>query len=313
MISHCVDKLPPRGIKVDDLPYIVDAHHHLWDLDACRHTWLAERGVIRFFGDPAPIQKNYHVDDLRTDFGTIPVKKSVHIQVGVEVDDSLNETAWLQAQADRFGLPTAIVPFCDLTRDSVEIDLDQHIAHSSVKGVRQIIGRSAEEDRKTGTSALLGDPNFKRGLQILADKDMSFDLQLTPPLMQSAADLFAQVPKLNVALCHGGSLSAYDQGSLAEWKTGLKALAELPNVICKLSGFGMFDHHWSIESIAPLVHRAIEIFGPDRIAFGSNFPVDKLYASYEETMGAYLKICDVYTAAERDAMFRAVAERFYRI
>jgi len=75
----------------------------------------------------------------------------------------------------------------------------------------------------------------------------------------------------------------------------------------------MFDHNWSMESIAPLVHRAIEIFGPTRIAFGSNFPVDKLYASYEETMGAYLEICQIYTAAERDGMFRTVAESFYRI
>ena len=166
---------------MDDLPYIVDAHHHLWDLEACRHTWLAERGVIRFFGDPAPIQKNYHVDDLRADFGSIPVKKSVHIQVGVEVDDSLNETTWLQAQADTFGLPTAIVPFCDLTHKTVDVDLEKHTAHSGVRGVRQIIGRSAEEDRKTGTSALLSDPNFKRGLQTLADKGLSFDLQLTPP------------------------------------------------------------------------------------------------------------------------------------
>lgn len=296
-----------------ELPYIVDAHHHLWDLEACRHTWLAERGVVRFFGDPAPIQKNYHVPDLRTDFGTLPVKKSVHIQVGVEVDDSVNETTWLQAQADQFGLPSAIIPFCDLTSETLEADLDAHLAYPAIRGVRQIIGRSAEEDRKTGTSALLGDPRFEHGLRVLAKKGLSFDLQLTPPLMQASAALFASVPDLKVALCHGGSLSAYDTASLAEWREGLEALAELPNVICKLSGFGMFDHSWTQESIAPRIHRAIEIFGPDRIAFGSNFPVDKLYASYEDTMGAYLNICDAYAQDERDLMFRSVAERFYRI
>ncbi len=296
-----------------DLPYLVDAHHHLWDLEACRHTWLAERGVVRFFGDPAPIQKNYHVSDLRTDFGDLPVKKSVHIQVGVEADDSVNETAWLQRQADQFGLPTAIIPFCDLTGDTVEADLDAHLAHSAVRGVRQIIGRSAEEDRKTGTSALLGNQDFKRGLNVLARKGLSFDLQLTPPLMQASAALFADVPDLKVALCHGGSLSAFDQASLDDWKSGLQALAKLPNIICKLSGFGMFDHSWTAERIAPFIHRAIEIFSPGRIAFGSNFPVDKLYASYEETMGAYLSICDMYSPSERDAMFRTVAEQFYRI
>ena len=300
-------------MSVDDLPYIVDAHHHLWDLNACRHTWLAERGVIRFFGDPAPIQKNYHVGDLKTDFGALPVKKSVHIQVGVEVNDSLTETAWLQRQSEQHGLPSAIIPFCDLTQDAVSKDLDAHAAHEAVRGIRQIIGRSAEEDRKTGTSGLLNDPRFKSGLQTLADKGLSFDLQLTPPLMKAAASVFADVPDLKVALCHCGSLSAFDADSLSEWKQGLQALAELPNVICKISGFGMFDHGWTQDRIAPLVHRVIEIFGSQRCAFGSNFPVDKLYASYEETMGAYLKICEVYATEERDAMFRTVAENFYRI
>ncbi len=298
---------------MDDLPYIVDAHHHLWDLNACRHTWLAERGVTRFFGDPAPIQKNYHVRDLKTDFGALPVKKSVHIQVGVEVDDSLTETVWLQQQYDQHGLPSAIIPFCDLTQDTVSQDLETHAAHQAVRGVRQIIGRSAEEDRKTGTSGLLSDPRFKSGLRVLADKGLSFDLQLTPPLIKTAASVFSEVPDLNVALCHCGSLSAFDPDSLSEWKQGLQALADLPNLICKISGFGMFDHGWTQDSIAPLVHRVIEIFGPSRCAFGSNFPVDKLYASYEETIGAYLNICQVYSLEERDAMFRTVAEDFYRI
>lgn len=298
---------------MDELPYLVDAHHHLWDLEACKHTWLAEKGVVRFFGDPAPIQKNYHVPNFRADFGALPVKKSVHIQVGVEVDDSFNETAWLQRQADTHGLPNAIVAYCDLTGDRVEEDLATHMAHAHLRGVRQIIGRSAEEDRKTGTSALLADPQFEHGLKVLAKTGVSFDLQLTPPLMQASANLFSRVPELNVALCHCGSLSAFDQASLTEWEEGLRGLANLPNLICKVSGFGMFNHDWTPTDIEPLVHRVIDVFGPARVAFGSNFPVDKLYASYEDTMGAYLKICERYTLAERDAMFRTVAEDFYRI
>lgn len=298
---------------MDDLPYLVDAHHHLWDLKACRHTWLAEKGVVRFFGDPAPIQKDYHVPELRADFGALPVRKSVHIQVGVEVEDSLTETAWLQGQADKHGFPNAIVAFGDLTRGAVSEELVAHAQHPALRGVRQIIGRSAEEDRKTGTSALLADPNFERGLQVLAETGLSFDLQLTPPLMQASAALFARVPDLKVALCHCGSLSSFDQDSRQEWETGLRALADLPNIICKVSGFGMFNHDWTEASIEPLVHRVIEIFTPERVAFGSNFPVDKLYASYENTIGAYLNICARYSTDERDAMFRTVAETFYRI
>jgi len=298
---------------VDDLPYLVDAHHHLWDLQACRHTWLAEKGVVRFFGDPAPIQKNYHVTELRADFGALPVRKSVHIQVGVEADDSLTETAWLQNQADQNGLPNAIVAFCDLTKETAPEDLEAHSQYGALRGIRQIIGRSADEDRKTGTSALLADPSFTRGLKFLSETGMSFDLQLTPPLMKASAALFSKMPELKVALCHCGSLSAFDPDSFAEWEEGLEALAKLPNLICKISGLGMFDHTWTQASIEPMVHRVIDIFSPGRVAFGSNFPVDKLYASYEDTIGAYLKICECYTLRERDAMFRTVAEGFYRI
>ena len=210
-------------------------------------------------------------------------------------------------------MPNAIIPFCDATKPDVEARLEQHLAHIAVRGVRQIIGRSAEEDRKTGTSNLLSDGTFERGLKVLAARGLSFDLQLTPPLMKACADLFSKVPDLKVALCHAGSLSAFNKARLEEWETGLRALAGLPNLICKVSGFEMFNHNWTCETIEPHIHKVIEIFGPTRVAFGSNFPVDKLYASYEHTFGAYLSICERYDPIERDAMFRSVAEAFYRI
>ena len=66
---------------------IVDAHHHLWDLDAVRYPWLMARGVRRFFGDPTPIQKNYLVSDLRADADDYVIDASVHVQVGVAPGD----------------------------------------------------------------------------------------------------------------------------------------------------------------------------------------------------------------------------------
>ena len=84
-------------------------------------------------------------------------------------------------------------------------------------------------------------------------------------------------------------------------------------MICKISGFGMFDHHWSVDSIRDHVLRVIDIFGPNRIAFGSNFPVDSLYASYAEVFDAYLAITDGFSSEERAAMFHDNAAQFYRI
>ncbi|MEM9880606.1 MAG: amidohydrolase family protein [Pseudomonadota bacterium] len=291
--------------------YIVDAHHHLWDLGHCHYPWLMEKGVKRFFGDPAPIQKNYLVKDFRADIGDLPVRKSVHIQVGVAPEDSVKETCWVQSQGDTHGLPNAIVAFCDLTAPGYEAQLDAHRECARLRGIRQIVGRSAEEDAKLGTNGLLHDPTFFAGLKRLAALGLSFDLQLTPPLLGDAAKLFAQLPDLKVAICHAGSPSDFSEDGQTAWKTGMAQMADLPNVICKLSGFGMFQPGWTIDTIRPLIMTCIDLFGPERIAFASNFPVDKLAADYGRVMRAYLEVCNAFSKAERAVMFAETAERFY--
>lgn len=295
------------------LPYIVDAHHHLWDLGHCHYPWLMAKGVRRFFGDPAPIQKNYLAPDFKAEFGPLPVTKSVHIQVGVDEADAVKETAWVQAQGETHDIAQAIIAFCDITAPEAEDTLDQHSAYAHLRGVRQIVGRSAQEDAKLGTNALLASPAFKAGLAALARRGLVFDLQLTPPLLKSAAQVFVGVPDLKVALCHAGSPSDVSPDGLAQWKAGLAQFARVPQAICKISGFGMFQPQWTVSDIRPLFLTVIDIFGPQRVAFGSNFPVDKLAADYQRVMGAYLEITDSFSCDERTAMFAGTAEGFYGI
>jgi predicted TIM-barrel fold metal-dependent hydrolase len=298
---------------VPDIERIIDAHHHLWDLTACHYPWLMEKGVRRFFGDPAPIQKDYLACDLRGDIGALPVVKSVHIQVGVASEDSVKETLWLENHAETEGLPSAIVAFVDLTADDLEQQLDAHAAATRLRGVRQIVGRSAEEDALTGTGSLLANPAFARGLKALAARGLSFDLQLVPPQMEAAATLFAGNPELNVALCHGGSLSDFSVEGRALWAKGVAALAALPNILCKVSGFGMFDNRWTADSSRPQFETLLGHFGPARLAFGSNFPVDKLYGDYAAIWKRFDALTAGLSSNERAALFADNAERFYRI
>jgi predicted TIM-barrel fold metal-dependent hydrolase len=292
---------------------IVDAHHHLWDLNAVHYPWLMEKGVRRFFGDPAPIQKNYLADDLRADIGPLPVVKSVHIQVGVSPEDAVKETMWLEQHGVSTGCPNAIIAFVDLSADDVEAQLDRHSAATRLRGVRQIVGRSAEEDAKTGTGSLLGNPAFIDGLRLLAARGLSFDLQLVPGQMLAAAEVLRQIPNLKVALCHAGSLSQFDETGRAVWKDGITALAALPNILCKVSGLGMFDNDWTARSAQWQFESVVDHFEPRRIAFGSNFPVDKLYSSYGSLWERFDALTANFSAGERDAMFAANAEAFYRI
>ena len=296
------------------IPDIIDAHHHLWDLRACHYPWLMARGVKRFFGDPAPIQKNYLVGDYFKDIGDLPVNASVHIQVGVEEDQAVAETRWLQSVADTgLGFPQGIVAFCDLAGPGTMACIEQHSRYPNLRGIRQIVGRSPEEDAVTGTNQLLADPVWIRNLARLADYGLSFDLQLVPHQLRQAKAVLAKIPGLKVALCHCGSPFDQSEAGLARWKTGIKELAELPNVYCKLSGFGMFDHGWSPASIRPMVLHVIEVFTPERCMFGSNFPVDGLYAGYTDIWTAYNYISRNFSASERQQLFAGTARRFYSI
>lgn len=257
----------------------IDAHHHLWDLQAVHYPWLMAEGVERFFGDPTPIQRNYLIDDFRQGASRHGISGSVHIQVGA--DNAMAEAAWIQQVAEATpDWPLVQVAFADLTAPDLGHTLDQLQRLDSLRGVRQIVGRAPGEDAQTGTNTLLADPRFLAGLAELASRGLSFDLQLIPELMADTARVLAEVPDLKVALCHAGSPHDRSPEGVAKWAGQLKTLSNLPNVSCKLSGLGMFDHNWTEDSFRPIVEVCMEQFGANRLMFGSNFPVDSLYSDY---------------------------------
>ena len=287
----------------------IDAHHHLWDLSAVDYPWLSEKGIVRFFGDPAPIQRDYLVPEFRAAAEAQGFTASVHIQVGAA--DPWAEAQWVQSAADKSpDWPLVQVAFCDLTAYNLSEELDRLQSLPSLRGVRQIIGRAPGEDAATGTNALLEDPKFLSGLRQLGERGLTFDLQLLPELMTQAASVLAQAPKTQVALCHAGSPHDRTPEGLQIWADALKTLSDLPHVYCKLSGLGMFDHGWSAESVAPIVSTCLSQFEANRCMFGSNFPVDSLSATYEETVLRHLQLVPF---PSRDDVFYNTAKRFYRI
>ncbi len=288
----------------------IDAHHHLWDLNACNYPWLMAKGEKRFFGDPAPIQKDYLVEDYSKESQLYLPEKSVHIQVGVAQTDALKESQWLQNQID---FPQAIVAFCDLSSKELQADLEAQMQFSKLRGIRQILGRHEAEDGKHGSNSLLQNPTWLKGLKRLAKQNLSFDLQMIPPQMPGVLEALKQVPHLNVALCHCGSPWDQSATGLASWRAGMAQLAELPNVVCKISGLGMFNPQWKVEDLRPIILSSIDIFGPDRIMFGSNFPVDKLYRPYEELWSAYEEITADLSAQEKQQTFYQTANDFYQL
>ena len=287
----------------------IDAHHHIWDLNAVEYPWLKVKGERRFFGDPTPIQRDYLIEEFRADARACGFEGSVHVQVGAA--DGLAEARWVQQVHDASGgWPTAQVGFCDLTSREAERNLAALAEIPTMRGVRQIVGRAPGEDARTGTNALLEDAGFERGLAMTAEAGLSFDLQLTPELMPKCAELFGRVPELMVALCHAGSPHDRSDEGMSKWTEGMGQLSDLPNMFCKLSGLGMFRHGWTVDDIRPVIETCLSMFGSERCMFGSNFPVDLLQSDYATAVKAYRTIVP---AAEHAAVFGGTACEYYRI
>lgn len=288
---------------------MIDAHHHLWDLSAVHYPWLAAKGATRFFGDPTPIQRNYLLSEFRKDAAPHGISGSVHIQVGAQ--DALAEATWVQAVSDAAAdWPMAQVVFCDLTAPDLARQLDQFQALSTVRGVRQIVGRAPGEDAWTGTNALLDDPAFLAGLREVGARGLSFDLQLIPELMEKTAQVLAKAEETPVALCHAGSPHDRSPDGLRSWSGQLRALADLPQVVCKLSGLGMFQHNWHEADFRPIIETCLDQFGASRCMFGSNFPVDSLYSDYSTLFAAHRNLVP---EPDRGDVFGATAQRFYQL
>ncbi|MGN6209265.1 amidohydrolase family protein [Asticcacaulis sp.] len=289
----------------------LDAHVHLWQLDRLRYPWLtppfADDGPN---GSVEPIAADYTLADYFRDASGYPVEKLVHIDAGAHPGDALAETKWLQSLADEGGQPAAIIAFAALNDPDVERLLAAHAEHRNVRGIRHIINWHANPKRTYTPRNLLDDDAFARGYALLGKYNLSFDLQIYPNQMQQAASLAARHPDVPVILNHMGMPVDAD---LTEWREGLQALAALPHAAVKISGMGFVDRQWTTASMRPMILQVIETFGPERCAFASDFPTDKLFNSYGKALDAYDVITKDFSADERDALFAGTAERIYRL
>jgi len=286
---------------------LIDAHHHLWDLNAVNYPWLMEKGKKRFFGDPTPIQRNYLIDEHQRLASAHGFTGSVHIQVGAK--DGLKEAKWVnKIISENPSWSMVQVAFCNLSGGQREIQLDDLQKLSSVVGVRQIIGRSPEEDANSKTNELLTSDDFMAGLQSISDRGLSFDLQIIPELSETCAAVLSQFPKLQVVLCHAGSPYNRTAEGLNSWASDLNHLSKLPNVSCKLSGLGMFDHNWTQSSVTPIVTTVMNQFGPTRVMFGSNFPVDSLSSSFK---ALFERLTSIVGEKYFEDVFFKTAQRIY--
>ena len=295
--------------------HVVDPHFHLWDLGRFDYPWLRSQphydGIA---GDITTIARSYLLDDYRADQGRWKVSRSVHVEAGFDPTDPVGETRWLQEVANRTNMPNGIVAAASLQAPDIEHVLARHREFANIRGIRQNLNWHANPAKTVLDRAdMMTDPAWLSGFRLLDKYDLSFDLQLYPSQMQDAARLAARHPGISIILNHAGMPLDRDEAGLALWHSGMKALAGQPNVSAKISGLGMMDWRWSTESIRSFVLDTIEYFGVERCMFASNFPVDRLYSSFEALYDAFAEIVRDFAEIDQRLLFGNTAARVYRL
>ena len=228
-------------------------------------------------------------------------------------EDFEKEVAFLQETANRTGWPHAIVGYADMTVDDVRPQIDRLVKYPLLRGVRmQLHWHEVPQYRFAPSADQVIDPKVRRNVARLKDYGLSFDLQLFPAQMKDGLQLVGQNPETAFILTHAGMLTGMEPGTVEAWQAGLRTLAQAPNFYAKLSGLGTFVHRNDPELIAFIMDSAVEILGSDRLMFGSNFPIEKLWTSHAELIAAHRRAAEKHGATAQADIFWNTAERVYR-
>ena len=305
---------------IDDIggrrDFVIDAHHHFWDLDRNYHPWLCDDPPIEGrHGDYRAIRRNYLPADFRQDWDGLQVVGSVYVEAEWDPSDPAGETAWAERIAEESGFPTVIVAQAWLGREDVEEVLAAQAGFGKVRGVREKPAVAAHPNEVVPYApGSMSDPEWQKGYARLEALGLSFDLQAPFWHLPEARALAERFPGITIILDHCGLPNIRSPEGLAAWRKCMRTLAEAPNTAVKISGLGEPRlPRWSVRTHRDVVLETIDIFGVDRCMFGSNYPVDRLYAPYGTIMRGFHAMTSRFSLAERRKMFFDNAMRWYRI
>jgi L-fuconolactonase len=251
---------------------ITDTHVHLWDTNRFTYPWLDGLPVLN---------RPFLPDDYLTASNPVQVENIVFVECGIAFDQSMDEARWVMDLAREEPKIKAIIPSAPLERgeDSRAV-LEAYKKCPLIKGVRRLI--QSEPD-----PAFCMQPDFVWGVQMLAEYDLSFDICISHEQLKHTLKMVNQCQDTIFILDHIGKPDI--KNSVTEpWKSELKALAEFPNVYCKISGMiTEADHeNWKKEELKPYIEHVIACFEFDRVLYGGDWPVVTLAGEYRQWVAA---------------------------
>ncbi|MCO1657755.1 amidohydrolase family protein [Pseudonocardia humida] len=273
----------------------IDAHLHLWDLGRSAYSWITP--------ELGPLHTTITAERAHAELDACGIDRAVLVQA----EDSAADTAFMLEVADTHDWVAGVVGWVRLDDPvTAQEQLDRWLAHPAFRGVRHLVHDDPRDD-------FLALPAVRESLGLLADAGIAFDVpDAWPRHLGAVADLAAALPELTVVLDHLGKPPAA-QADFVVWRTTLAEIAAAPNTVAKVSGLQVRGRPFTVAGVRPAWEAALELFGPDRLLWGSDWPMTLLTAGYAGTWEVMAALVDELTADERATILSGTATRVYRL
>jgi len=276
-------------------PLHIDAHQHFWIYNPSEYDWIDE--------SMSALRRNFLPEDLKPELDN----DGFHGSVAVQVRQTLEETRWLLELAERSPSILGVVGWADLRSPDIRSQLKALARNPKLVGIRHIV-QSEPDDR------FLLRRDFLRGISALEELDLAYDILIYPKHLPVAAEFVERFPNQRFVLDHMAK-PPIKSGEIDSWSRGIRRLAKLPNVFCKLSGLVTEAdwRHWQPTHIGPFLDVAFESFGPDRLMIGSDWPVCLVAAPYARAVDVVKAYLVSRKPEWQDAVLGGNAQRFWRL
>jgi L-fuconolactonase len=272
----------------------IDAHQHYWTLGLGHNNWPTP--------DLSAIYRDFTPADLAPHLNACGVVRTVLVQAAPNVA----ETVFLLDLSENEDLIAAVVGWVDICAPSAAEDLRRLNRYSKFKGIRPMLQGIAD-------TAYILQPVALATLGLVAEMGLRFDALIQPRHLPVIAALADYLPALPIVVDHGAK-PFIEKGITEPWRADMAALAQRSNVSVKLSGLVTeAGESWSVECLKPYASHLLEVFGPERVMFGSDWPVVELASTYERWMEVAIALTAHLDAAGRQAVFHGTAAAFYGI
>lgn len=274
----------------------IDAHHHLWNFNEAEYGWISTE-----------------MQRLRRDFGLPELKtalKSAGIDacLAVQARQTVEETRWLISLAAEAGSPIAgVTGWLPLASPECDELLEELAEETLLKGVRHVVQDEPDPD------FILGE-DFNRGVDKLADAGLVYEILIFERQLPRTIEFVRRHRNQPLVLDHIGK-PRIAAGELRPWADHIRSLGSFENLSCKLSGMitEADPENWSVEELRPYAETVLEAFGPERVMFGSDWPVSLLGAEYREWCAAAESLIAGLTPGEQKLIMGENARRIYHL